>query len=118
VRRVLGEAAEDLVYGYAMMAGAEIWGVAPESLAGLSPRERALITIRLANRLEDCLDCGAIYAGARKLRGMLARLDAAVALAAGLGLERLGEELRRASSELREPHPGPIGEPPSKGRYR
>jgi (p)ppGpp synthase/HD superfamily hydrolase len=119
VRRALGEAGEELVHGYATTKDrAKTWIRAPEAVAGLSPRERALVTIRLANLLDDCLDCGAIYAGEHKHRDVLRRLDAGVPLAAGLGHARLAEELRRASSALREPHPGPIGEPPAKGRYR
>jgi hypothetical protein len=48
VRRVLGEAGEDLVYGYRGWGAARRHGSPPEAVTGLSPRERSLFAIRLA----------------------------------------------------------------------
>jgi hypothetical protein len=67
----------------------------------LTPVERDVLTIRLANELEDHLDYGVLYCGNGESRRDYIRspLNQSVDMARKLGLDSLAAELERAFAE-------------------
>lgn len=94
VRAAVGEPVEALVKAY----DAVRWPPEPDlegQLAALDPgRARAVLTLRLANELEDALELR--YAAPDKRQAVLDGLAAAIPLADSLGLPGLARELRAA----------------------
>ena len=90
----------------------------------LTPGERDVLVIRLANELEDHLDTGVLYCGNGEKRREYIRspLNQSVDMARKLGLTELSTELDRAFTEtlaadlpaiLRNPHDYTFVQPPS-----
>lgn len=116
VRDAVGDAVEDLIARYTEFD----WNrrTIPNILArveALTAVEREVLTIRLANELEDHLDYGVLYCGNGEARREYIRspLNQSVDMARRLGLDELAQELDRAFREtlaaelppvLRNPH--------------
>jgi hypothetical protein len=115
----VGNEVERLVHGFDELH----WK--PDAIAQLSERAssldeqtRKVVTIRLANELEDTLDQGLLLAakGASPVRA--ARLAGAAGLADALGLHELGGELRAAQQELEHGQAPPGLRRPATGSFR
>ena len=125
VRQAVGQVVEDLVSRYTSFD----WNknTIPsirERVQGLSPIERDVLVIRLANELEDHLDFGVLYCGNGEKRREFIRspLNQSVDMARMLGLPALAAELDRAFREtveaelpasLRTPHDYTFLQPPA-----
>jgi (p)ppGpp synthase/HD superfamily hydrolase len=102
VRRVVGADVEDLIAAYTNFD----WNrqTIPGILArmqALSPRQRDVLVIRLANELEDHLDSGVLYCGNAEQRREFIRspLNQSVDMARYLGLDSLAAALEAAFAE-------------------
>jgi len=95
-----------------------------QRVASLNQLEKDVLVIRLANELEDHLDCGVLYCGNGEHRREYIRspLNQSVDMARSLGLTTLAEELDRAFAEtlgedvpaaLRNPHDYTYVQPPA-----
>jgi (p)ppGpp synthase/HD superfamily hydrolase len=103
VRRAVGGETEDLVAGYTEL----LWY--PSSIAdirgrigALTPRERDVLLIRLANELEDHLDLGILYQGNadHRVHYMRTHLAACVEMAQGIGYPELANRLAQTFDEV------------------
>lgn len=99
VRRAAGERIEDLVNRYSTFD----WNkrtipMIRQRVGGLGAIERDVLLIRLANELEDHLDCGVLYCGNGEERRDYIRspLNQSVDIAREIGFGQLAEELDRA----------------------
>ena len=99
VRRAVGDEVEDLVVRYTRFD----WNknTIPGILArveSLSPMEREVLVIRLANELEDHIDYGVLYCGNGEARREYIRspLNQSVEMANKIGLPQLAAELDAA----------------------
>jgi (p)ppGpp synthase/HD superfamily hydrolase len=124
VRGAVGDDVEDLVTRYTRFD----WNknTIPrirERVDGLTPIERDVLVIRLANELEDHLDFGVLYCGNGENRRDYIRspLNQSVDMARQLGLTELAAELDAAFTEtlgttlpdaLRNPHDYTFVQPP------
>lgn len=104
VRQAVGHEVEDLIARYHQL---EWRRPTMEALCArvetLSPGEREIVLVRLANELEDYLDLGILYcrnAAHRvgEVQGWLGRV--CIELAGGIGEPRLAEELKRVFEEV------------------
>jgi len=102
VKRAIGNGAEDLVHQYQEL------GWRPQTiddvrkrLTELSPLERTLVLLRLANELDDNLDLAMNYCHAAK-DGLRDYRDAFVEMAVGLGQPALAAALNRVYREAAE----------------
>jgi (p)ppGpp synthase/HD superfamily hydrolase len=125
VRQAVGASVEDLVARYTAFD----WNrnTIPrirERVETLSPIERQVLVIRLANELEDHLDYGVLYCGNGEKRREYIRspLNQSVDMARALGHTQLAAELDRAFREtvstelplaLRNPHDYTFVQPPA-----
>ena len=125
VRQAIGARVEDLVARYTMFD----WNrnTIPSirnRVDALSPIERDVLVIRLANELEDHLDYGVLYCGNGEKRREYIRspLNQSVDMARMLGLSELAAELDRSFKEtleaqlpaaLRNPHDYTFVQPPA-----
>jgi (p)ppGpp synthase/HD superfamily hydrolase len=116
VRDAVGQEVEELVARYTAFD----WNrttipAIRERVGSLAPIERDVLVIRLANELEDHLDCGVLYCGNGEKRREYIRspLNQSVDMARGLGRTALARELEEAFAEnlaerlpesLRTPH--------------
>ena len=103
VRSVVGSDAEELVLGYRDLAWTN--SVAVETAARysqLSAFERDVITMRLANEIEERHDLGLFYSAKR-----LDDVNPLLELAEGLQLTRMAEQLADIASREREVVPEP-----------
>jgi (p)ppGpp synthase/HD superfamily hydrolase len=103
LRRAVGEEIEDLVARYTRLA----WH--PSTIAqiragldAMTPIERDVLLVRLANELEDHLDLGIRYLAdmPRRLAFMQTDLPAAVEMAERLGFPALAKELSETFAEV------------------
>lgn len=125
VRQAVGQVVEDLVARYtAFDWNKNTIPSIRERVQGLSPIERDVLVIRLANELEDHLDFGVLYCGNGEKRREFIRspLNQSVDMARMLGLPALAAELDRAFREtveaelpasLRTPHDYTFLQPPA-----
>ena len=108
VRRAAGEAVEQWIIDYDRLPWREAGAVAAHvrQLPSYPERTRRLLTMRLANELEDYLDGALAFRGGDPLRERAAagRREAA-GLATALGLDRLAGELREAMEAAGQAHP-------------
>lgn len=98
VRAAIGEAAEALVVDYTHFRWRpDVIAALAARREALSPKERQVVVMRLANELEDHLDLGMAF-GAKppKARGVALEAAPLVVLARGLGLTRLADALAAA----------------------
>lgn len=102
VREAVGGEVEDLVARYTQFDWSRrtIPGIL-ERVDALTPIEREVLVIRLANELEDHLDYGVLYCGNGEARREYIRspLNQSVDMARRLGLAALAQELERAFQE-------------------
>jgi (p)ppGpp synthase/HD superfamily hydrolase len=103
IRRAVGEEIEDLVARYTRL----VWRrrTIPEIRARLdtmTPTERDVLLVRLANELEDHLDLGILYLAdvERRREFMHAALPAAVEMAERLGFPALAKSLTEALADI------------------
>jgi (p)ppGpp synthase/HD superfamily hydrolase len=103
IRRAVGGEIEDLIVRYTRL----LWSsrTIPEIRARLdtmTPVERDVLLVRLANELEDHLDLGILYHGdaQRRREFMEANLPAAVEMAERLGFPALAKSLTEAIAEV------------------
>lgn len=99
VRDAVGEEIEDLVARYtAFDWNRNTIPQIRERVETLTPIERDVLVIRLANELEDHLDYGVLYCGNGEKRREYIRspLNQSVDMARALGLDALASELDRA----------------------
>lgn len=103
VREAVGEEIEDLVARYtALRWEARTIPAIRARLGALSPVEREVVLVRLANELEDHLDLGILYLAdaERRLRFMQTDLPAAVEMAELLGFPSLAKSLIATFEEV------------------
>jgi len=103
VRRAVGEEIEDLIARYTRLRW--LHRTIPEvraRLDSMTPVERDVLLVRLANELEDHLDLSILYhANAdRRRESMLAQLPIAVELAERLGFPALAKCLIEVSADI------------------
>jgi (p)ppGpp synthase/HD superfamily hydrolase len=116
VRQAVGADVEELVYHYTHFEwnAKTIPGIRAR-VSTISPAEREVLVIRLANELEDHLDCGVLYCGNGEQRRAYIRspLNQSVDMARALRETRLADALDEAFQEtlqaelpvaLRNPH--------------
>jgi hypothetical protein len=103
MRRAIGEEIEDLIARYTRLT----WrpSTIPEiraRLDAMTPTERDVLLVRLANELEDHLDLGILYlADAERRRDfMQSDLPAAIEMAERLGFPALARDLAEALAEV------------------
>lgn len=125
VRAAVGPEAEDLVARYtAFDWNRNTIPAIRARVDSLTPIERDVLVIRLANELEDHLDYGVLYCGNGEKRREYIRspLNQSVDMARSLGLTALARELDEAFSEtlstqlpeaLRTPHDYTFVQPPA-----
>jgi (p)ppGpp synthase/HD superfamily hydrolase len=130
VREAVGAAVEDLIFRYSHFDwNSQTIPAIRERLSSLSALEREVLVIRLANELEDHLDCGVLYCGNGEQRRAYIRspLNQSVDMARVLGQTRLAEALAEAFQEtlqadlpaaLRNPHDFTFVQPPLSHRPR
>jgi (p)ppGpp synthase/HD superfamily hydrolase len=130
VRAAVGPDVEELVFRYTHFDwnGKTIPAIRAR-VASLSAIEREVLAIRLANELEDHLDCGVLYCGNGEQRRAYIRspLNQSVDMARALGETSLAEALEQAFQEtlqaelptaLRNPHNFTFVQPPLSHRPR
>ena len=130
VRQAIGADAEALVFRYTHFEwnAGTIPGIRARASA-LSAGEREVLLIRLANELEDHLDCGVLYCGNGEQRREYIRspLNQSVDMARVLGETQLADALDEAFREtlqaelpvaLRTPHDFTFVQPPLSHRPR
>lgn len=97
---VVGQEVEELIRRY---NGFDFMGfqnqATEEAVAGLSPLDRQVLLMGLANDLEECLDRGLLYAEPDHREEDLNRLPAWAKVAEVMGHQELAEELRGAYEE-------------------
>ena len=125
VRAAVGPAVEDLVARYTAFDWNKNTIPSIRARVGsLTPIERDVLVIRLANELEDHLDYGVLYCGNGEKRREYIRspLNQSVDMARSLGLTTLASELEEAFREtlseelpaaLRTPHDYTFTQPPA-----
>ena len=125
VRAAVGPTVEDLVARYTAFDWNKNTIPSIRARVGsLTPIERDVLVIRLANELEDHLDYGVLYCGNGEKRREYIRspLNQSVDMARSLGLTALARELEEAFSEtlseelpaaLRTPHDYTFMQPPA-----
>jgi (p)ppGpp synthase/HD superfamily hydrolase len=130
VRDAVGREVEDLIWRYTHFD----WNrntipAIRERVTSLSSIEREILIIRLANELEDHLDCGVLYCGNGEQRRDYIRspLNQSVDMARALGQTELADSLENAFAEtleaelpatLRNPHDYTFVQPPLSHRPR
>jgi (p)ppGpp synthase/HD superfamily hydrolase len=130
VRMAVGTDVEDLIFRYTQFEwnARTIPGIR-QRISSLSATEREVLVIRLANELEDHLDCGVLYCGNGEQRRAYIRspLNQSVDMARMLGETQLAEALDEAFREtlqaelpvaLRNPHDFTFVQPPLSHRPR
>jgi hypothetical protein len=130
VREEVGSEVEDLVFRYTHFDwnSRTIPGIL-HRVTSLSTVDREVLIIRLANELEDHLDCGVLYCGNGEQRRayILSPLNKSVDMARMLGQTQLAEALEAAFQEtldadlpvaLRNPHDFTFVQPPLSHRPR
>jgi (p)ppGpp synthase/HD superfamily hydrolase len=102
IRRAVGEETEDLIACYTRLRWRRTIPDIRARLDTMSPAERDVILVRLANELEDHLDLGILYhADEERRRGfMVADLPAAVEMAERLGFPALAKSLAETFAEV------------------
>lgn len=100
VSGVIGEEAEAILAHYTAFAWNERAASLAAALPDLSPRERDVILVRLANELDEAADHALIYGQPAGQRKRLERLCASIHIARGLGLQGMAEELEEAHEHL------------------
>jgi (p)ppGpp synthase/HD superfamily hydrolase len=130
LREAVGREVEDLVARYtAFDWNKKTIPSIRERVDSLTPSDRDILVIRLANELEDHLDCGVLYCGNGEARREFIRspLNQSVDMARKLGLPELAAELDRAFTEtlgaelsptLRYPRDYTFVQPPASHRPR
>jgi (p)ppGpp synthase/HD superfamily hydrolase len=130
VREAVGQEVEELISRYTHFDwNSKTIPVIRERVGSLSPSEREVLIIRLANELEDHLDCGVLYCGNGEQRRAYIRspLNQSVTMAHALGQPELAEALENAFREtlqaelpatLRNPHDYTFVQPPLSHRLR
>jgi len=130
VRAAVGTDVEDLIARYTRFDwNSQTIPAIREKVASLSAIEREVLIIRLANELEDHLDCGVLYCGNGEQRRAYIRspLNQSVEMARVLGQPKLAEALEEAFQEtlqadlpasLRNPHDYTFVQPPLSHRPR
>ena len=125
LRRAVGREVEELVAEYTRFEwnSNTIPGIR-DRISSLTPLEREVLVIRLANELEDHLDFGVLYCGNGEKRRAYIRspLNQSVDMAQKLGLTELAAELDAAftatlaadlPAALRNPHDYTFVQPPA-----
>jgi hypothetical protein len=130
VRAAVGSDIEDLVFRYTHFEwNARTIPALRARVSSLSEAEREVLVIRLANELEDHLDCGVLYCGNGEQRRAYIRspLNQSVDMARRVGEPELAEALDVAFTEtlqaelpiaLRNPHDFTFVQPPLSHRPR
>jgi (p)ppGpp synthase/HD superfamily hydrolase len=99
VRRAVGSGIEELIARYTRFEWtSNTIPAIRQRVSTLAPIERDVLVIRLANELEDHLDCGVLYCGNGERRREYIRspLNQSVDMARALGLTELASELDAA----------------------
>ena len=102
VRSAVGEQVEDYVFRYHNLSwDDQTIGTVADGLDRMTPIERDVVLMRLANELEDLLDLGILYCGRQKRsRGSGSeRWGRMMAIARNLGYPGLADELHRTIDE-------------------
>lgn len=99
LRSVIGGDAEGLVARYTQFD----WSQIPDEIA---EPDRPVVTLRIANEIDECLDRGLLYAGARKRQTVQTGVARFVRAANIVQLPALGEELQAAAEANRGELPG------------
>lgn len=102
VRSAAGERAEEYVFRYQTLSWSDssIRSVSG-GLEGVTPTDRDVVLMRIANELEEFLDLGILYGGERKRLAISEahRCRLLIEMARQLGVPALAAELERAAAE-------------------
>jgi len=104
LRNVIGDGAERLVHAYQNFD----WSRVPDQL---NDEDQGVVSIRIANEVDECGDRSMLYVGPRKRTRTTAGVPGFVAAARQFGMSELADELESSLAEnLGEPEPGLAGD--------
>jgi len=122
VASAIGADAEELIWSYTLCGFLSRdyleKSFAKATSGALSPQDKRVLTIQLANELEDHLDLAVLFAGKRPNQQRIAECgNLCVSIANSLGLEEIANGLRRMYAETLSATIEPFLQLPHRGTY-